>query len=324
LSKSLLLQFKLKLLSTLKKPRLSLIVIIYKMPAQARKTLYSLSTAYQQGIFAEEYEVIVVENSSSKPMGKEGIEGLKGNFRYFYRDEKLPTPVPAINFGTSLAKGKNIALMIDGARMASPGMIRHILLAHRISKNTVVAVPGYHLGVKVQQEAMSSGYDEEAEDELLKTINWPNNGYSLFDISCNSATSRPGYFRPLGESNCISVSKKMWHELGGIDSRFTETGGGQANLDFYKRVCDLEYVDLILLAGEGTFHQFHGGVTTGTQGSERDKIMQAHFDQYKSIRGEYYTPPLRRPMIFGTIPTPSLRFMDHSVKMAKTKYKLKW
>jgi hypothetical protein len=257
-------------------------------------------------------------------MGKEGISCLQGNFRYYYRDEKLPTPVPAINFAASIAKGRNIGLMIDGARMASPGMIKHILLASRMAKNTVVAVPGYHLGYQVQQEAMSSGYDENTEAELLKSINWPKDGYRLFDIACTSATSKPGFFRPLGESNCISVPRAIWKRLDGIDDRFTETGGGQANLDFYKRVSDLNDIELVLLAGEGTFHQFHGGVTTGTKGEEREKIMQAHFEQYKSIRGEYYTPPTRRPMIFGTITNPALQFMDSSLKSAKAKYKLKW
>ena len=222
------------------KPRLSLIVIVYKMPEQAKRTLLSLSLDYQQGVFPEDYEVIVIENASTRPMGKEGIAGLKGNFRYYYRDEKLPTPVPAINFAASIAKGRSIGLMIDGARMASPGMVRHILLASNVSKNAVVGVPGYHLGAKVQQEAMGSGYNEETEATLLKSINWPKDGYRLFNIACASATSRPGFFSALGESNCICVPRHIWKRLNGIDSRFTETGGGQANLDFYKRVCELK------------------------------------------------------------------------------------
>lgn len=306
------------------RPRLSLVVIIYKMPEQAQNTLYSLSLDYQQGVFGEDYEVIVIENASDKPMGRAGLKALKGNFRYYYREETLPTPVPAINFGASVAKGKNIGIMIDGARMATPGIVRHMLMASRTSRNAVVAVPGYHLGDRVQQEAIHSGYTYETEKNLLKSIGWPKDGYQLFDIACTSATSRAGYFRPMGESNCISVPRHIWKRLGGVDARFTETGGGQANLDFYKRVCEQADIDLILLAGEGTFHQFHGGITTGTVGEERQKIMQAHFDQYKSIRGEYYSPPKRRPMIFGTFKNPSLRFMDSSLETVKSKYKLEW
>lgn len=289
------------------------------MPEQAKNTLFSLSSTYQNGVFEEDYEVIVIENSSDRPMGKEGIEGLRGNFRYYYREETRPTPVFAINFGREIAKGNHIGLMIDGARMATPGMIRAILQASRIDKNAAVAVPGYHLGKTVQQEAMKSGYDENTESGLLKSINWPHNGYRLFDIGCFSATSRAGYFLPIGESNCFTISKSLWDKVGGIDLRFTETGGGQSNLDFYKRVCELPDTELIILAGEGTFHQFHGGVTTGQRKEVRDQTMQAHFKQYEDIRGEQYKAPNKKAMIFGHIPDNALSYMAHSVKVAQEK-----
>lgn len=301
------------------KPRLSLVVIVYKMPEQARNTLISLSTDYQKGVFEEEYEVIVVENASDRPMGKAGIEGLSGNFRYYYREETLPTPVFAVNFGAEKARGAHIAIMIDGARVATPGMIRAILQASRISKKAIVSVPGYHLGKMVQQEAMNSGYNEETEKTLMKSINWPRDGYRLFDIGCFSATSQSGFFQPIGESNCFTVPRAIWKQTGGIDLRFTETGGGQANLDFYKRVCELPGTELVLLAGEGTFHQFHGGVTTGQKKEIRDKTMQDHFDQYKSIRGEYYRAPIKKALIFGSIPVNALRYMEHSVKKTQEK-----
>lgn len=286
------------------------------MPEQARKTLLSLSTAYQRGIAEEDYEVIVVENASDKNMDPQVIAELPKNFRYFLRNETLPTPVPAIHEGVNHARGKIIGLMIDGARMASPGLVRHILLASRLSRNTVISVPGYHLGNTVQQEAIRSGYNEDTERALLESIAWPKDGYRLFEISCMSATSKSGFFRPMGESNCFCVPRHIWNRVGGVDKRFTCSGGGQANLDFYKRVCELDDIDLVLLAGEGTFHQYHGGITTGTMGAEREKIMQEHFEQYRSLRGEYYRAPTRRPMLFGNISDHVLSFMDHSVKAA--------
>ena len=42
------------------KPRLSIILAVYKMPSQAINTLTSLMTDYQVGVDIEEYEVIVV------------------------------------------------------------------------------------------------------------------------------------------------------------------------------------------------------------------------------------------------------------------------
>ncbi len=81
--------------------RLSVVVMIYKMPEQAKKTLYSLSTAYQRGVSADEYEVIVVENPSSNMLGKEDAERWGSNFRYIAYPETKPTPVNAMNFGAA-------------------------------------------------------------------------------------------------------------------------------------------------------------------------------------------------------------------------------
>ncbi len=298
------------------RPRLSLVVIVYKMPRQARNTLYSLSTAYQQGADARDYEVIVIENESDRMLGEDGIEGLAGNFRYYRRQETRPTPVYAVDFGAQQARGGLIGLMIDGARMATPTMVKTVLEASRVSANAVVAVPGYHLGHTVQQEAMNSGYNEEVERALLDSIDWKNNGHRLFEIGCFSATSQPGFFRPIAESNCLVIPRRLWNKVGGIDMGFTTAGGGLANLDLYKRVCELEETELFITAGEGTFHQFHGGVTTGQKKEIRDKSMAEHFEQYQQLRGRKFSPPQKQATIYGKISPSAMAYMEHSVAMA--------
>ena len=95
------------------KHKISFVVIVYKMPDQAEKTLYSLSTAYQRGVSEADYEVIVVENASSAVLGEQRACQYAGNVRYFYREETLPTPVPAVNFGASEASGSHITIMVD-------------------------------------------------------------------------------------------------------------------------------------------------------------------------------------------------------------------
>jgi hypothetical protein len=190
------------------------------------------------------------------------------------------------------------------------------LQASQISDNTVVAVPGYHLGQTVQQEAMNSGYNEEVEATLLEGIGWKNNGHRLFEIGCFSATSRPGFFKPIAESNCLSMPRHIWNKLGGIDLRFITAGGGLVNLDLYKRVCELDETELVITAGEGTFHQFHGGVTTGQKKEIRDKSMAEHFEQYQQIRGSKYTPPKKQANIFGKISASAMPYMEHSVSIA--------
>ena len=53
-------------------PRLSVVVIVHKMPGQAERTLASLGPAYQRGVDPADYEVIVVENQSDQPLGEIG------------------------------------------------------------------------------------------------------------------------------------------------------------------------------------------------------------------------------------------------------------
>src|SRR6478752_5458531 len=201
-------------------PRVSVVVMVYKMPEQAKKTLYSLSAAYQRGVTENDYEVIVMENPSSSMLGKTDAEKWGNNFRYFEYPETLPSPVNAMNFGASQARGRMIAVMIDGARMVSPGIINYIIAAERLHSDVIVAVPGYHLGMKVQQEAMLEGYDEAFEQTLLEKIRWPEDGYRLFEICCLSGTSAGGYLKPLGESNVLAIPKPIWDKLGGYDPGF--------------------------------------------------------------------------------------------------------
>ena len=301
-----------------RKPLLSLVVVIYKMPEQADNTLFSLSCLYQNEVGLDDYEVIVVENSSDQVLGRERAERHGANFRYFYREEPLPTPVPATLFGVSVARSDLLGLMIDGARMATPGLVEHIIKASRSHENAVVAVPGYHLGDSVQQESLHLGYDEREEAKLLKSIDWPSDGYRLFDIACFSRSNENGFFRPNAECNCLSIPRHIWEAVGGIDRRFTETGGGQANPDLYKRVCEHPGIELVVIPGEGTFHQFHGGVTTGTAGEERERHMQNHFEQYKSLRGSYYESPQTPTRLYGAMPDNAVRFMQRSLERALT------
>lgn len=298
------------------RPLVSFVLIVYKMPDQAEKTLLSLSTRYQRGVSEEDYEVIVVENSSSAVLGEERACQYGGNVRYFYREETLPTPVPAVNFGASQARGTHISVMVDGARMLSPAVVSYTLAATRLARRTVIAVPGFHIGHKLQQRAVLEGYCEEEEAKLLASIAWPSDGYRLFEISCLSGTSRAGYFKPIGESNCLCVPVELWRELGGFDPAFTETGGGQVNLDFYKRAVESEDALLVILIGEGSFHQFHGGITTGTQGAERVKAMEDHFNQYAALRGGPYVSPDKRPVYLGSVPDSAIRFLQQGASQA--------
>lgn len=291
----------------------SFVVIVYDMPAQAENTVKSLLPEYQQDVSVENYEVLIVENESHNTMSRQFLDSLPANFHYHLRQESQPTPIHAINYGIEQARGDNICVMIDGARLLTPGVIKNVILGHRLASPAIVTVPGYHLGFELQQKAVGSGYNAEQEKGLMRSINWPEDGYRLFDIACFSGSCDPGFYLPHGESNCISMPRAVWKDLGGYDARFDMRGGGVVNLDMYKRACEYPGVTHIFLHGEGTFHQFHGGVTTGGEEAEiRQKFVSAILEQYQVIRGRKFENPVTNPVYLGQLSDQVQRFVQLS------------
>ena len=105
------------------KPQVSVVVVVYNIPREAPRTLYSLSAEYQRDIAADDYEVIVVDNGSNPPFDAAVLEGLAGNFRLIRLDPAPPSPAHAINVGLAAARGDVIGVLIDGARMVTPGLL---------------------------------------------------------------------------------------------------------------------------------------------------------------------------------------------------------
>ena len=288
-------------------------MVVYDMPAQAQNTVTSLLGDYQVGASPRDYEVIIVENESKNPMSQDFIQTLPDNFHYYLRQEDRPTPIYAVEFGASKARGENICLMIDGARLLTPGVVKNIVLGHSVDESAIVTVPGYHIGSELQQEAVGNGYSIEEEREMMRAIAWPEDGYRLFNIACFSGSCSRGIFLRNSESNCISIPRELWTQLGGCDRRFDMRGGGLVNLDLYKRACETRGVTHIVLHGEGTFHQFHGGVTTGGEAREvRDRFIQASKDQYREIRGHDYASPRTIPVYLGTLSQQVQKFIHFS------------
>src|SRR5437867_3979840 len=137
------------------------------------------------------------------------------------------------------------------------------------------------------------GYTKQVEDELLASIGWPEDGYRLFTIAALAASSELGWFVPVAESNCFFVRAETFDRIGGFDERFDLPGGGLANLDVYSRLCDLENAEPVVLLGEGTFHQLHGGVMTNVS-QERNRAQWIELErQYRSIRNKPYERPTK-------------------------------
>ena len=281
------------------KSSLSVVVIFYNMRREAARTLYSLSSRYQQNISSDAYEVIAIDNGSTDPLDANVVKSFGENFRYVYFDADTPSPSAALNYGAQIAKGKWITLFIDGARIPSPGILQYSLLAARLYENPFVYTLGMHIGLKPQPDLVEDRYSQSDEDALMAAINWKQDGYSLFDVSSVALSSGKGYFSKLTESNCVTMRRSTYQTIGGFDERFKSPGGGLTNLDFFNRVNELEDIQPIMLLGEATFHQFHNGTTTNV--SHKDHPWEAMAKEYSTIRGKPFTPHYRKPVYFGDI-----------------------
>ena len=269
------------------KPFMSVIVISYNMNRELPRTLYSLSAGYQRDIAREEYEVILVDNGSKIPPTEEDFSDLDIDLSVYHYENPTHSPVAAINMALNKATGQFIGVCIDGARILSPRLLATAREGLCMSDRSVVAVRGRYLGRKVQQDAIAEGYDKAAEDKLLAASGWLTNGYRLFDISVFDESSGPSWFTAIAESNALFMGRSLWHEIKGFDPQFKSPGGGLVNLDTWNRVGELLDINPMILIGEATFHQVHGGVATN---GSRETINK-FFSEYLQIRGKEFTIP---------------------------------
>jgi hypothetical protein len=219
--------------------------------------------------------------------------------------------VHAANLGAELARADFVGLLIDGARMASPGLLSHALLARHVAARPVVATLGWHLGSALHANAGESGYDQAAEDRLLTDLDWERDGYRLFSAATLAESSSRGWFAPLGESNGLFMPSETWNALGGLDERFVLPGGGLANHDLFRRACELDGTQLVVLLGEGTFHQIHGGAATSGRIGWDDMVAE-----YVALRGRPWKPPANERLYLGTVPPAALPHVEHAARRA--------
>ncbi|MDK9694016.1 MAG: methyltransferase domain-containing protein [Sulfurimonas sp.] len=274
---------------------LSVIVINYNMSRELPKTLYTLQSSYQRDIKDKIIEIIVVDNGSTEPIE---IPVEFTNVKLILVDFKDVSPAKAINIGIKKATSNLIGVMIDGARMASPGIFKYVFEASKISKRPIVSTLGFHLGHDVQMKTVSHGYNQEFEDKLLDVVDWKNNGYELFNISVFAGSSAKGWFWSIAESNALFMTKEMWSELDGYDEEFKTPGGGLVNLDTYARALELPNSDFFTLLGEGTFHQVHGGIATNSKQEDVQKL--GFHSEYKNLRGKNFQINSRQTQYLGS------------------------
>ena len=218
----------------------------------------------------------------------------------------MPSPVAALNRGIAAARGRAFALMIDGAHVLTPGVLRYGLLGLETYAPAIVATQQWYVGPGQQGDAMNDGYDQDYEDRLFDTIKWPSAGHRLFEIG--HFVGDRDWLDGLWESNCMFVPRAQLEQVGGFDESFSMPGGGYANLELYERLGSSPDVTVCTIMGEGSFHQMHGGTTTNqTDPAERRSRVFGYGEHYAELRGRPFKGPGKPIHFVGRIPNISAR-----------------
>jgi cephalosporin hydroxylase len=288
---------------------LSVLVVFHNMRREAARTLHSLSRAYQREIEDLDYEVIAIENGSSPDdqLGEDFVRSFGPEFNYLdLGAEASPSPAHALNRGLELARGRAVAVMIDGAHVLTPGTLHFGMLGLQTYMPAVVATQQWYVGPGEQHEAVLKGYDEGYEDRLFEQIEWPVDGYRLFEIG--HFIGGRDWFDGQWESNCIFVPASLLDQVGAMDHDFNLPGGGFANLDFFERMTTSPRINLVTILGEGSFHQVHGGTTTNTpESTARKDLLESYGEQYAQLRGTVFKSPSKIVHYVGSLPESARR-----------------
>lgn len=279
-------------------PDISIVVIAFDMARELPRTIRSLVQPYQRGLDGIAIELIVVDNGSRARFDRAACAAFDPAIRFLDVEAPTQSPARAGNIGLAAARGGFAGLWIDGARIATPGLVRAAWDAHRAHPDAPVLTLGFHLGPDQQQRAMRQGYDQAEEDRRLASIDWPARGERLFEIGVLAGSSKGGWRGPIAESNGLFAPVALWRAIGGLDERFAAAGGGLVNHDVFERMIAASLDDPVTLLGEASFHQIHGGASTNSPVS-RWAEFQA---EYASIHGREWRQPEYRSLYWGRGP----------------------
>jgi hypothetical protein len=295
---------------------LSIVVNFFNNRREARNTLYSLTRGYQRGAESISYEVIALDNGSPQPLSEADVSSFGPEFRYCFIPTESVSPVEAINAACRAASGDRLMVIIDGAHIVTPGLLRLTRDAFEAFPSPFIATVPLQLGPTKQNLAVQQGYNQQVEDQLLLASGWKENGYRLFAASASFADESGGWYGQLFESSCFAMRKVDYLRLGGFDERFQSPGGGLANLDLFQRALHERELDYVVLLGEATFHQVHGGVSTSVPMDRHP--WDAFHREYQTIRGTRFARCPRRPKFMGEISAEATAATEFSKRVGAT------
>ncbi len=269
--------------------KLSVVIATYNMQREAPRTLISTLPPLQRELQGIDYEVIVVDNGSPIPLDLSGVNSTDVPVKLVRVDlsDANVSPVFCINSAVEThASGDFLLICIDGARIFSSHLIRRTVDTLKQFPDSFTFVASRHLGREKQMTAVAKGYDQREEDELLMSVDWMSNLDVLWETSVWAGAHGRGNFLLQSESNAFGLSRDLWHANGPYHQGFQRPGGGLCNLEFFERAVGRGGGMNVLLWGEATFHQFHGGAATASNSYFAESLAE-----YEAATGHAYQTP---------------------------------
>ena len=277
---------------------ITFVIAAYNIPRQLHRTLTSL-TPYYQGCTPAKLEIIVIDNGSSESLNRDDYSEF-GRLTRIIRVDGKSSPVQGLNQGIREASFDTIAVMIDGAHVLSPGVVTNVSRIVNAFSRPVINVPQYTMG-DVSQNISDHAQAYERESLDLERIGWPASGYSLFDYAIVPGENANKHYLAAIESNCLITTRQVWQDCGAYDERFDEPGAGLANIELFERLTHHIDNQYVLLEGEGSFHQNHGGTTTSLTSAQRDATVKKYYERYQEVTGKELNFTLRPAFVFGDV-----------------------
>jgi len=117
------------------------------------------------------------------------------------------------------------------------------------------------------------------------------------------------------ECNALFCERSLLEKIGGAEERFNLRGGGALNLHMFRQIATAAGTHLVVLPGEGNFHQFHGGTST-TPGEDRDALVKAFKKQLDEFWPDGFKGVRREPSLLGPVGQHALPFLQTSAQSA--------
>ena len=270
--------------------RLSIVVATYMMQREAPRTVLSLLPPLQRHVDDLDYEIVVVDNGSPEPLDLGDIAATAPRPIRLVRvspDRASASPARCINTAVrEHSTGDRLVICIDGARLASSHLVRRTMDILDRHPRAFTFVASRHLGPKPQMQSVREGYGRSVEDRLLDSISWNEDLDGLYAISVWAGAHDPDNPVLQNESNAFGMFRETWNAVGGYDERFTRPGGGLCNLEVFTRIVTRGRGLNVLLYGETTFHQVHGGAATSHDGYFSESLAE-----YTDVTGVGYRWP---------------------------------